>query len=55
MFIKTIVILLFIIGAFLDFFKVEMGTWRISLRGDLQYYLSGIIFGLIALLIWLFS
>lgn len=54
--IKLIVIVLFSIGAFLEFFKIEIKSLRIKFRkGDISAYISGTIFALIGLLIYLFG
>ena len=54
--IKLIVIVLFLIGAFLEFFKIELKSLRINFRkGDISAYISGTIFALIALIIYLFG
>ena len=52
-----LVITLFLVGAFLEIYKVRFGSKpRFTFRkNDWQALLSGTIFALIALLVWLFS
>lgn len=51
---KPLVIALFLVGALLEFVEVKFGGGlRVSLRREVGSTLSGTIFALIALLIWL--
>jgi len=52
---KLLVVILFLLGAFLEFVKVEIYSKKVELRKDITSTLSGMIFALIGLLIWLFG
>lgn len=53
--IKSVVITLLVIGAILEFVKIEPKSRRVSLRKEVSANLAGTIFGIIAVLIWLFG
>ena len=54
--VKPVVIILFLIASFLEFIKIEKkSSWGISLRREIASTISGTIYALIGLIIWLFG
>jgi hypothetical protein len=54
--IKSITVILFIIASFLEFIKIEKkSSWGISWRREIASTISGTIYALIGLIIWLFG